>query len=564
MPAFRTSGSTGQAPTTTFFGVVPDKLSMLVPAHSDSGSNLFIDSNLAQARNINQWTIFNTTFIGGANANSVTLGAMITAPDGTNTAQRIVETTTNSQHSLSAVGQNGGSAFGSGVTMRTAVFAKAAERTRIALTMRTQNVGGDNLVTVFDLVGGQIGVAPTYTPGADTWTNLAAQIVPFGNGWYLCQMEAFLPTIFQGSQKHILTDFMIDANSGTAAQNTSYVGDVSKGLYAWNSVMLPARAWGLNTPTFFDDFTSLSTIDTGNTKAPGFKWYQGSAWPNPGFQATPETVTFSVSGSVVTIHYVSGTGNNLTLNTAAYDGAGGFVGTAFQTPFLWETNHFFGLTGIGTDPQHTTFWSTNVERFLNPFADIGAGSHGFPACELDPIELVFAEQGYFFSMFYGPNGEAMGGINEFGSSPGFSVWLPDKAYGATTIIGYQGQLYQAQITTTAGHAPPSFPAEWQVFTTSPPNPPSTKTFILDYSNPNNVYSFLMVNESFTEAGFLMLFVNGVYIGFYGKFGPAVAGVGGQTASTGFVVTDTCHFPILHEAQGCGSSGLNIDFVRVTQ
>lgn len=41
----------------------------------------------------------------------------------------------------------------------------------------------------------------------------------------------------------------------------------------------PAAAIGMTCETFWDDFTSSSTIDMTNSLAPGFKWYLGNNWP---------------------------------------------------------------------------------------------------------------------------------------------------------------------------------------------------------------------------------------------------------------------------------------------
>src|ERR1700722_218346 len=62
-----------------------------------------------------------------------------------------------------------------------------------------------------------------------------------------------------------------------------------------HEIIRPAEAWthgtvfnipsfvsaaGFNTVTFFDDFTSASTIDTSNTGAPGKNWYLQNTFPN--------------------------------------------------------------------------------------------------------------------------------------------------------------------------------------------------------------------------------------------------------------------------------------------
>jgi hypothetical protein len=110
MPAFRCSGSTGQAPTTSFFGGVPDKFNMLCPGHcAENDPRNPIDSAFA-ANFVNQWTIYNPTVWGGANTASASFVTGQTAPDGTTTAAKMVESSLNDFHMVNA-GWLGGAAL---------------------------------------------------------------------------------------------------------------------------------------------------------------------------------------------------------------------------------------------------------------------------------------------------------------------------------------------------------------------------------------------------------------------------------------------------------------------
>jgi hypothetical protein len=73
----------------------------------------------------------------------------------------------------------------------------------------------------------------------------------------------------------------------------------------------PAAEWNYNILTFWDDFTSASTIDTGFTQAFGYNWYQphGLFPENVGTSnAVAAPINISVANSVVTL---SGTSKNL-------------------------------------------------------------------------------------------------------------------------------------------------------------------------------------------------------------------------------------------------------------
>ncbi len=123
-----------------------------------------------------------------------------TAPDGTLTADKLVEDTTASNtHTIS-------SAVTPPATAHTlSVFAKKGERTWIVLRL-----GGTN--TFFNLDDGTIAAGSVNSP---TITN-------FGNGWYRCAV-----TSSSGTQGQ----FWLATNSTT----TSYTGDGTSGLFIWGA-----------------------------------------------------------------------------------------------------------------------------------------------------------------------------------------------------------------------------------------------------------------------------------------------------------------------------------------
>jgi hypothetical protein len=52
------------------------------------------------------------------------------------------------------------------------------------------------------------------------------------------------------------------------------------GKFSTPSVPAVAAANGLNRLAFYDNFTSVSTIDFGHTGKPSYKWFLNNAWPN--------------------------------------------------------------------------------------------------------------------------------------------------------------------------------------------------------------------------------------------------------------------------------------------
>src|SRR5215472_202648 len=354
---------------------IPDRLNMLQPGHNGPGGANNHDAVL-KADNINQWTIYNTLFGGGSNAVTVTLGAMVTAPDGTNTGQRIVETTTNSIHGLQAITQPGAqnSALSSVPwhVERLAVIAKADQRTRIALVISdylfpNSGAGTPNGVqAVFDLAGGQVGVpAAVFGPGTGlrwAWQAVGSNITALSGGWYLCTLDAIIGDIAGGIGP--TSSFLIDNGSGLAAQSTVYAGDVTKGILTWRASMLPPRAWALTDQIFFEDFNDLSTIDLASSLAPGFNWYINGKYPLFGVDPiTPSQL--SVNSSILNFD-VSPSNHPQEMFSINYGpgpfSAGQFpwVGTVWTVPMLMESSWAWNTTPV---PSFTaSFWTTDAVK----------------------------------------------------------------------------------------------------------------------------------------------------------------------------------------------------------
>lgn len=133
----------------------------------------------------------------------------ITAPNGTFTADKIIETTAIGLHNFGSV-SGISTSLGSSITI--SVFAKAAERSFIAVYDGIASKG-----KFFDLSNGTIGgnliSAPT-----------SASIVSFGNGWYRCSIvvtagATSVPSVFLSPD----------------GISFSYIGSASSGVYIWGA-----------------------------------------------------------------------------------------------------------------------------------------------------------------------------------------------------------------------------------------------------------------------------------------------------------------------------------------
>lgn len=138
---------------------------------------------------------------------------VVTAPDGTTTADKLVENTAATvPHDVS---QN--VSCTAGVPMTLSVYAKAAERTTVRLALPTAAFGGTTTFALFNLSTGTVGL---------TGNSPVTTITPIGaSGWYRCSITA-TPTVTTTGPLalHVIL--------GTS---TNYTGDGVSGLYLWGA-----------------------------------------------------------------------------------------------------------------------------------------------------------------------------------------------------------------------------------------------------------------------------------------------------------------------------------------
>jgi hypothetical protein len=519
-------------PTKSWFGLVPDKLSMLLPMYNYNDGAIFnvYFKNMGTVDYINKMIPWDTTWDGApaAASPSCTLGSTTTAPDGTSTAYKVVETTVNNYHIMIA-GFNDQSLLRA-QTKRFAVFAKAAERTRCWLGVATSRWSAANengVYAVFDLAGGQVGVTGT-AYGSSLWVPLATQIIPYGNGWYLCYIDVgFSGNDSARSFSVISCGFGTDAGSGIGAAQRSFVGDASKGVYAWRVNCLPPRAWAMNNVTFFDDFTSTATIDMANTKAPGFNWYVDGSWPQPGFDSTVFmnncAPCLSVASSVLTITPVhNGAPNaNLALTTSTGTGStGNLAGTYVGTPltpsnlleyrFAYDRNVIDGNGGFGQGGSTFSVTITGINNTipggpLNPtYSEIDQHEQGGPADQIVPLYAVLTAQEHNLSV---------SGYN--GAFVGYPAWCQGITYGNTSLASFNGHVYQSQQAGNQNKQPDiNVPAWWVNIDSSlgAANPTLANSTLTDF-NQMHTKSVLWIKDksqySLYDTGEVLEFWDGV-------------------------------------------------------
>jgi hypothetical protein len=163
-----------------------------------------------------------------------------TAPDTTNTASSLTETATTAVHW--AFTQTGLNLYAGTYTASCYIKANGRTAATIAISGNTTN---QYAAVTFDLSG----VVVSQTNVAGTGFSVASSsITSVGSGWYRCVMTTAIPArsdyLFMVSTSNATT---FSPNSIGGAN--SYLGDITKGIYAWGGQLEPSATVGTYVPT---------------------------------------------------------------------------------------------------------------------------------------------------------------------------------------------------------------------------------------------------------------------------------------------------------------------------
>jgi hypothetical protein len=165
----------------------------------------------------------------------------IVAPDGTITADKLVETTETGVHSVES-----GSVFvGLNKDVVGSFFAKAGERDNLAVNLSNITLSGN--VWDFDLTAG----TASFRQVGNGWANVGANILSVGNGWYRIDVYGTLTSTANSA------GLVIRLNNGTT---DSYAGDGTSGLFIWGAQLEQRSAVTAYTPTTTQPITNYVPV----------------------------------------------------------------------------------------------------------------------------------------------------------------------------------------------------------------------------------------------------------------------------------------------------------------
>jgi hypothetical protein len=268
-----------------------------------------------------------------------------TAPDGTLTADKLVEDTTASNtHTIQSTVTPPATAH------TLSVFAKKGERTWIVLRL-----GGTN--TFFNLDDGTIAAGSVNSP---TITN-------FGNGWYRCAVTSSLGT--QGQ-------FWLATNSTT----TSYTGDGTSGLFLWGAQLEAGSFATSYIPTTTGTLArSADVCSIANTasfwNSDQFTLFGNANFPNPAHDAY--AANFSITNGFFGVRRPN-TNTAAAIIRSSGVNADISLGTFVTGTMRMAVAHSSGQQAAAFNGGSATQTSSAFSPSLNPALNIGySGTAGY-------------------------------------------------------------------------------------------------------------------------------------------------------------------------------------------
>ncbi len=269
------------------------------------------------------------------------------APDGTTTADRLVENTSNTTHRV----QQDVTKAASAITYTYSVFVKGTGR---RLVVNAEDPGTGGVYAVFDIAGGQVGVAATaYGSG---FVAVGARITSVGGSRYRCEV-----TLTSNTATTLRCILGLDNGTGTGALSQTYTGDGSAFLSIWGAQLEAGAFTTSYIPTVASQVTRAADAITLATSAFPFSDTAGTivvaARLNPAFDTVNvcwnlddgtinEVISFNVETSTVIQNFIYDGGAlqaNLDPNPGTMIG-----GVPFKNAMAWALNDIAAVLDGGT------------------------------------------------------------------------------------------------------------------------------------------------------------------------------------------------------------------------
>ena len=353
----------------------------------------------------------------GKSNSSVTANAAV-APDGTTTADKLIDNAVNTDHRINF----GVVSVTAGISYRSSVYAKAAERSQITMW---ESVSGVTRAVLFDLVAG------TVTDIVGSGLAASSFITSVGSGWFRCGF-----TITVTNAAGVVAPYITLANAGAYI----YTGDGTSGAFIWGADLRPtSQATGLIGPTY-QRVVDAATYDTAGflpyLQFDGIDDSMSTGSIDPGAIDKAQVFAGVRKLSDVAIGVINETSANagsnngsLSLTAAGAGSAGAKYGTALR-----GTTLIFGDTATSyTAPI------TNVLTEINDIAQSTAATEQILRINGAQASLTFggadAGTGNFgnYPLYLGGRG---------GTSLYFNGWL------SSLIVRFGPNLSQSQIEAT--------------------------------------------------------------------------------------------------------------------
>jgi hypothetical protein len=314
--------------------------------------------------------------------NALTVTANNTAaPDGTATADLAVPTTANAEHYVDVAS----TAFVSGTAYSLSVYAKASGYKWLRLAFSSSVMPASERAAWFDVDAGTLGTVQT---------NVTANIVSVGNGWYRCSISRVATSSATPAQ----SGFILITNADNA---TSFTGNGTSGMHWWGAqleVGSTATAYQRVVTAFdvtqagvadcyylsfdgSDDFMLTGTITPGTDKAQVFT---GLRKLSDAAQGT--AVAFgSVGADAGSFELGSPSGAaqpNYAAQLRGNSGLGGWTYTTYTAPITNVVTNLFNLADVTASGQNKVSSSFNGVVNTGTWSTGNAGVGNFGAYPL--------------------------------------------------------------------------------------------------------------------------------------------------------------------------------------